>query len=120
MNITEMDTKPSTTPWLVAAQVEKRNNENASRYTAKDRSTARTLIDVIEDAYSTKGVFLNFRKKFIAIKVNKPVVRHRSAVKILHEIFDSRGYSKAISAQGFVIRIPNTRLAKQEEAANGT
>lgn len=103
----ELDSNPAFMPWLVVKKEEQRNQENASRYTSKQRSNAQTLVDLLDYAYAAKGFHVNYRKTFIAIKVDHPIVKDRKQVKILEELFDVRGYTKAVTAQGFIIRIPN-------------
>lgn len=79
---------------------------NAATWTSAQRAAAQTVIDLVDCAYEFEESFKNFRKTFIAIKFSKPKVIDPKQAKIIDEIFAERGYSKAVTEQGIVIRIP--------------
>ena len=104
----ELDTKSAGRFAFAAARDANRySDECRMLYTAKERAQAETLCDIVTMAYAGKQVYITFRKTFISIKVDAPIVRDRKIVRELEEICTENGYVKARSAQGLAYQIPN-------------
>ena len=87
-----------------AINAEMRNREMRSTWTSDKRSAAQTVLDLLDMAY--KGNFyINYRKKFIAVKADAPIVRDRLTVKVVKEIFEEHEYNVVNTPQGLVVRI---------------
>ena len=88
-----------------AINAEMRNREMRSTWSSEKRSAAQTVLDLLDMAY--KGSFyINYRKKFIAVKVDQPVVRDRLTLKSIKSIFKDYAYDVVNTPQGLVVRIP--------------
>jgi hypothetical protein len=58
--------------YVCIQDIKRRDAENESLYSLVQLSAGEALLAHIEDVYIQSNVFLNYRKKFIAVKVNKP------------------------------------------------
>lgn len=106
----EKDIATGTAPcgWYAAVDAQRRNTNNMSIYTEAQRGLALRAKDLIDLAYQCQAVHINYRKTFIAIKLESPMVKNRQALKTMEKIFEDRGYTKVRSDQGVVYRIPKT------------
>ena len=71
--------------WICAVDAKKRDAANKSLYTAAQRAQGDSLKLAIESVYGRSKVYMNYRKKFIVVKVDKPHVADRlstAAVKL--------------------------------------
>lgn len=51
-------------------------------------------------------VYINYRKKFIAVKVEYPIVRSKKDLRLLEKDYEAAGIVKAVTPQGVTYRIP--------------
>lgn len=58
--------------WVCATDARKRDAHNKESYSDLEIAHADALFELAQLTYSRSRVFLNFRKKFIAIKVDSP------------------------------------------------
>jgi len=58
--------------YVVLADVKRRNEENESLYSEQQLLAGEALLAGIEDVYIRSKVYLNYRQKFIAVKVSAP------------------------------------------------
>lgn len=87
-----------------AINAEMRNRELRSTWSSEKRSAAQTVLDLLDMAY--KGTFyINYRKKFISVKVDAPIVRDRLTVKAVKSVFKDKSYEVVNTPQGLVVRI---------------
>lgn len=105
MKAQELDTKPAKSAWFAAKDADRYSDDCRITYTAKQRATAETFKDLVEYAYSGR-VYLTYRKTFVSVKIDQPVVRDRKFKKSLEELCTERGYQKISTAQGITYRIP--------------
>lgn len=101
----ELETKAANNKWFAAADAERYSRECASRYTSAQRANVLTAVDLIDMVYAYKGIHTNYRKTFIAIKVDAPVVRNRRMLNEVEDILAEKGFEKAVTPQGVVYRI---------------
>jgi hypothetical protein len=106
LQVTTIDAKPSATPWFVHQDVKRLNDQWGPTYTPKQRTEAQKALDLLHTAYHYKGAYINYRKNFIAIKIDRPIKRNKLYAVTADSYFADKGYSKVVSPQGFVIRIP--------------
>lgn len=92
--------------YAAAKDATRYSDECRMTFTPKQRAQIETFRDVILMAYTGAEVYVNFRKTIISIKITKPQVRDRKAVRIVDEICTERGYVKARSDQGLLFQIP--------------
>jgi hypothetical protein len=102
----DLDTKPAGRfAYAAARDADRYSDECRMRYTASQRAQAETMRDIVCLAYTGSNTYINYRKTFIVIKVEKAEVRDRRMVRELDEICTERNYTKTRSAQGIAFRI---------------
>lgn len=89
-----------------AINAELRNREAASTYTSAQRAAAQTVIDIMDLCYNYTNTFKNFRKTFIAVKLENAQVRDKKLAKQVDAILEAKGYVKVKTPQGLVVRMP--------------
>jgi hypothetical protein len=77
-----------------------------STYTPAEQVRAERAKLGLELCYSAKGIHVNPRKKFIAIKVDNPTVRDRRNLALLEQDYAMQGITKVVTEQGVTYRIP--------------
>jgi len=77
-----------------------------SHYTDQERVRAERMKIGLEMVYHAKGIHINPRGKFIAVKVDQPTVRDRKMLALLEKDYDSMGITKVVTQQGVTYRIP--------------
>ena len=92
---------------FAAVDAMRRNAEYAVLYTAKQKAFAEDFKEQVTNAYIRSKVYLNYREKFMAIKVAKPSVRDRigSAVASIEDFCAKNGITAHRTASAIVFRI---------------
>jgi hypothetical protein len=101
-----LDTKEASNAFFAARDARMRNYALSSTYTAAERLRAEQVKLGLECVYRSKEVHINYRQKFIAVKLTNALVRDRASVADLEAFYASQGIVKRISAQGTIYRIP--------------
>lgn len=83
-----------------------RNREMAGTYTLQQQCLAQRTLDLLDMAYAYANSYINYRKKFIAVKIEGAIKRDRKMAAEAMSILAERGYQVVKSAQGIVVRIP--------------
>lgn len=83
-----------------------RNLAGKSHYSYKDQTRAERMKLVLELVYCAKHIYINYRAKFIAVKVDGACVADKTSLSELEAEWAEEGITKAVSAQGVVYRIP--------------
>ena len=83
-----------------------RNRELACTYTREQQCLAQRALDILDCAYAYAQSYINYRKKFIAVKLEGALRRDRARAAEAVSILESRGYEVVVTAQGIVVRIP--------------
>lgn len=83
-----------------------RNREMAGTYTREQQCLAQRALDILDTAYSYAESYINYRKKFIAVKIERATKRDRSMAQEAVSILEDKGYSVVSTPQGIVVRIP--------------
>jgi len=83
-----------------------RNRELACTYTREQQCLAQRALDILDCAYAYAQSYINYRKKFIAVKLEGALKRDRARAAEAVSILESRGYEVVSTAQGIVVRIP--------------
>jgi len=76
-----------------------------SHYTDAERVRAERMKLGLELCYSAKGIYINPRTKFIAIKIDKPTVRDRKNLALLEQDYEDQGNTKVLTNLGVTYRI---------------
>ena len=77
-----------------------------SHYTDKERVRAERMKLGLEMVYNAKGIHINPRGKFIAVKVDQPQVRDRKNLALLEKDYELLSITKVVTEQGITYRIP--------------
>jgi hypothetical protein len=92
---------------FAAADARRRNALYEGQYTAKQRAFAEAFRSQVANAYVRSRVYLNYRERFMAIKVERPSVRDRisSAVAGIEDFCSKHGITAHRTASAIVFRI---------------
>ena len=77
-----------------------------SHYTDRERVRAERMKLGLEMVYNAKGIHINPRGKFIAVKVDRPQVRDRKNLAPLEKDYELLSITKVVTEQGTTYRIP--------------
>ena len=83
---------------------QRQNSNNKSTYTQEQVRRALTVRDLLDSAFSYKTLYINYRKKFIAVKAEGARARDSMAREVV-QLFETNGYDVAQSPQGLIVRI---------------
>ena len=101
----ELDTKEAGGYARAAAMdAQRQNSNNKSHYTQEQVRKALTVRDLLDSAFSYKTLYINYRKKFIAVKAEGARAKDQMAKEVV-ELFESNGYTVAQTPQGLLVRI---------------
>ena len=82
-----------------------RNIAMASSYTDAQKVQAERMKLGLDMVYASKGIYINFRLKFITLKIESPIVRDRKTLAVLEQDYEKAGITKQVTAQGVIYRI---------------
>ena len=101
----ELETKAAGSyAYAAARDAQRQNSNNKSTYSQDQIRRALTVRDLLDSAYSYTNLYINYRKKFIAIKAEGARARDRMAKEVV-ALFESNGYLVASTPQGLIVRI---------------
>jgi hypothetical protein len=101
----ELDTKDAGQYARYAAiDAQRRNSNNKTHYTQDEIRRALSVRDLLDTAFRYKSLYINYRKKFIAVKAESAQARDSMARDVL-KLFESNGYSVVSTPQGIIVRI---------------
>lgn len=103
----ELNVRNAPNAWAAVKDAQRRNAENRSTYTPKQRAKAQTIFDLLDCAYTYKRMYMNYRKTMISIKLEEAQVKDSEA-RDLDLFLDSEGIKKVRTDQGIVFRIPRS------------
>lgn len=106
MKTLELDTRESNNKWWSIQDARMKSIANASHYTEAEKVTAERMKLGLDMVYFNHGIHINYRQKFITIKIDKPKVRDSKTLKLLESDYEKLGVQKLESNQGVIYRIP--------------
>lgn len=83
-----------------------RNREMACTYSREQQCLAQRALDLLDCAYAYAESYINYRKKFIAVKLEGALRRDRKLAAEAVSILEGKGYTVVSTPQGIVVRIP--------------
>jgi len=83
-----------------------RNLAGKSHYSYAQQTRAERMKLVLEIVYTAKDIYINYRQRFIAVKVDGARVADKSSLGELEAEWALEGITKAVTDQGVVYRIP--------------
>ena len=87
-----------------AMDAQRRNSNNKTYYTQDEIRRALSVRDLLDTAFRYKSLYINYRKKFIAVKAEGAQARDSIAQDVL-KLFETNGYSVVSTPQGIIVRI---------------
>ena len=108
MLMTEIETnhKPAGQyAWYAERDARLRSAVNSTLYTDAQKIRAERVKLGLELVYNAEKVYVEFRKKFISVKVNKPVLKDRKGLALLEMTYKNEGFVKCKTSQGFTYRL---------------
>jgi hypothetical protein len=106
MNTRELDTQPAGFYARAAAlDAQRSNRENMLRWTAAQLAKAQTAVDLLHTAFNYDHLYVNYRKRWISIKLVNGRARSRALRDQVETIFADQGYKRVITAQGTSYRL---------------
>ena len=105
MKITESHYTPASTKWAASVDAVKRSSTEKLAYSDLQRLQAERMKIGLEMVYAN-DVYINYRKKFIAIKVDHPSIKDLRNLRLLEQQYAGDGVVKCVSPQGVIYRIP--------------
>jgi hypothetical protein len=101
----ELDTKDAGSyAYAAARDAQRQNSNNKSTYSQDQIRRALTVRDLLDSAYTYTNLYINYRKKFIAVKAEGARARDAMAKEVV-KLFETNGYLVAQSPQGLIVRI---------------
>jgi len=83
-----------------------RNREMACTYTREQQCLAQRALDILDTAFAYAESYINYRKKFIAVKIAGQQARNTKIGLDALNILEDKGYDVVSTPQGIVVRIP--------------
>ena len=91
--------------WFAERDARLRSAVNSSLFSDAQKLRAERVKLGLEMVYNADKIYVEFRKKFISVKVNKPKVRDRKLLDLLEKDYKQEGYTKVVTSQGFTYRV---------------
>ena len=102
----ERDYKPAGQwAWFAERDARMRSAVNSTTFSDAQKLKAERVKLALEMVYSAEKVFIEYRKKFISVKVHKAMVRDRKGLALLEMCYQNEGLEKVKTAQGVTYRI---------------
>ena len=92
--------------WFAFRDARMRSAVNSSVYSEQERTRAERVRMGLMLVYRGKDFYIEYRKTFVAIKIDSPVVYDRKNLMILENDYAKLGIVKRVSKQGIIYRIP--------------
>jgi hypothetical protein len=92
--------------YAAARDAAQRSYAASTHYTEKQKVAAERMRLVLEMMYSARAFHVNYRDRFVAIKLDRPTVRDRKNLAQFETEWAAAGVVKRTTAQGIIYRIP--------------
>ena len=91
--------------WFAERDARLRSAVNSSLFSEKQKLRAEQVKLGLEMVYNAEKFYIEFRKKFISVKVHKPVVKDRKGLALLEMCYANEGFELCKTTQGFTYRL---------------
>ena len=91
--------------WFAERDARMRSAVNSSLFSDIQKLKAERAKLALELCYYAKQVHIEYRKKFISVKVDGAQVRDRKGLALLEMCYKNEGYEKCVTKQGVTYRI---------------
>lgn len=106
MDTATSEVKKAPVPWFAARDARQRSLAAQTHYSNAQQIAAERIRLALELLYGNNGVFVTYRQRFIAIKVNAPRVRNRTELDGFESDWAAKGIKKLLTNQGVIYHIP--------------
>jgi hypothetical protein len=100
----ERDRAPSA--WAASRDARQRSLAAQTHYSQAQQVAADRMRMVLDLVYHSRNIYVTYRQRFIAVKVDAPLVRDRKSLLELETQWGDQGYEKIFTNQGVTYRIP--------------
>lgn len=107
---TTSQVRGSCNPFAAVLDARRRNIIMADGYSLMERNRADRIHMVLDTLYAHDGIYVNYRKKFIAIKIADPQVLDDVTLDRFEIEWQLQGIIRKITAQGIIYTIPRDKL----------
>lgn len=109
INTVDLDVKPAGQyAYFAARDAHIRNYANSTKFSDKERLRAEQIKLGLGMVYTSSNIFVNYRQKFITVKVCNGTVKNKQNLSLLEQDYEKEGITKIVTNQGIVYRIPKT------------
>jgi hypothetical protein len=91
--------------WFAERDARMRSAVNSTTFSDAQKLKAERVKLALEMVYSAEKVFIEYRKKFISVKVHKAEVKDRKGLALLEMCYKNEGLEKVKTSQGVTYRI---------------
>jgi hypothetical protein len=106
MQAREMEHLPAPWAWAAAQNARQRSLAAQSHYSQAQQIAAERMRQVLALVYHSRNIFVTYRQRFVAVKVDAARVRDSRTLKLLEADWQQQGYQKILTNQGVTYRIP--------------
>ena len=94
-------------PWAAWVDAQERNREQQELWCTAKQQEAREIQSLAREAYMRSQVYLNYRKKYITIKIADPVAADKisSEARQFEQLIRQRGYRVEETYRKILIKI---------------
>lgn len=107
---TTSQVRGSCNPFAAVLDARRRNIIMADGYSLMERNRADRIHMVLDAVYAHEGIYVNYRQKFIAIKLSNPQVVDEINLTRFEQDWQDQGIIRKITAQGIIYTIPRVKL----------
>jgi hypothetical protein len=93
--------------WAAHLDAKRKSAEAQKEYSKKQQSEATTVFEAVRVSYIRSKVYLNYREKFYAVKVNHPTKADAMSKDVakVEKLLAEVGAEKVVSKQGIIYRV---------------
>ncbi len=93
--------------WAAHLDAKRKSAEAQTGYSKTQQKEAATVFEAVRVSYIRSKVYLNFRDKFYAVKVQRPSKADQLTKDVakVEKLLEDVGATKVVSAQGIIYRI---------------
>jgi hypothetical protein len=92
--------------WAAMRDARMRNEAGKSKFTLKEQVRAERMKQGLGLVYHCKEIHINYRQKFIAVKIDAAHISDRHNLALLESDYEEEGVVKLVTDQGVTYRIP--------------
>jgi type II secretory pathway component PulC len=106
----ELDTKEAGQFARAAVfDAQRRNTNNKSLYTQTQIRKALIVRDLLDSAFSYNNLYINYRKKFIAVKAEGARAKDTFSKEVV-KCLEASGYGVVATQQGIIVRLDSAAV----------